>query len=99
VAVALLLLRCVTQRFAEEHQRRTAADTHGRLGDDDRHRQKAAVVEQPFRHVESAVVGSMKLGGSRSLRRARNKVLRSSMRLPQGARQVSEHALPGKWKC
>ena len=49
--------RPLAERLAEPEQRRAAAVADRRLGDDDRHRQEALLVEQPRRSVERAVLG------------------------------------------
>jgi hypothetical protein len=55
-AACLRLRRALAQRLAEEKQRRAGAVADGRLGDDDRHRQEALLLQQPLGSVQLAVL-------------------------------------------
>jgi hypothetical protein len=51
----------IPDRFAEEHQRDTTAIADGRLGDDNRYRQKALAIEQPLGRIQLVVLRILEL--------------------------------------
>ena len=71
--LALALVTASPMRLAEEEQRRAAAVADRGLGDDDRHRQEALAVEQPFGGVELAVLGVGEEAALLRQRRSRRK--------------------------
>ena len=76
----------LAERFAEEDQRGAGTVAHGGLGDDDRHRQEALPVEQPFGGVEGAVLGILEQRAALLFLRER----RAGERQRRGAAQPGE---------